>query len=224
MFSKSKYDVMKKEEAKLSVATIYYLLKVKRLTKRYEEDTMENRENFQSEMCEIGNKLFPCFVMMSHIGYENAKDLYGLDKEVLSESLKRQGLDEQRFEANYEKIINRYTKKLLTAMVIEEIGIDITKIKDVEDLTSLMQDDPSDVVLDAMVDSGVVLSPDNLELVTSMCSSNFSVSSLSSRQIDRLNEYHDKFMRERIYSQITNEKVENNKVIKLASRISKIKY
>lgn len=224
MFSKSKYDVMKKEEAKLSVATLYYLLKVQRLSKRYKEDTRENRENFQIEMCDICNKLLPNIVMMSHIGYENARDLFALDKDVLTESLKRQGLDEKKFEANYEKIINRYTKKLLTAMVIEEIGIDTTKIKDVEDLTSLLQDDPSDVVLDVMVDSGVVLSPDNLELVTSMCSSNFSVNNLSPRQIERLNKYHDKFMRKRIYPQVTNEKTESNKVIKLASRISKIKY
>ena len=93
MFSKSKYDVMKKEEAKLSVATLYYLLKVKRIAKRYSEDTKENRENFQIEMCEICNKLFPCLVMMSHIGYENARDLYGLDKDVLAESLERQGIE-----------------------------------------------------------------------------------------------------------------------------------
>ena len=224
MFSKSKYDVMKKEESKLSVATLYYLLKIKRLPKRYEEDTRENRENFQIEMCEICNKLLPHIVMMSHIGYENAKDLFDLDKEVLGESLKRQGIDEQKFAANYERIFSRYTKKLLTAMIIEEIGIDTTKIKDVEDLTKLMRDDPSDVVRDVLVDSSVVLSPDNLELVTSMCSSNFSVASLSSRQIDKLNEYHDKFMREKIYPQVTGEKVESNKVIKLASRISKIKY
>lgn len=224
MFSKSKYDVMKKEEAKLSAATLYYLLKVKRIVKRYSEDTKENRDNFQIEMCEICNKLFPCLVMMSHIGYENASDLYTLDKDVLSESLKRQGIEESRFEANYEKIINRYTKKLLTAMVIEDVGIDLTKIKDVEDLTSLLQDDPSDVVLSVMVDSGIVLSPENLELVSSMCSSDFSVSSLSSKQIERLNNYHDKFMQEKIYSQVTKEKNESNKVIKLASRISKIKY
>lgn len=224
MFSKSKYDVMKKEEAKLSVATLYYLLKVKRIAKRYSEDTKENRENFQIEMCEICNKLFPCLVMMSHIGYENARDLYGLDKDVLAESLERQGIEKNRFEANYEKIINRYTKKLLTAMIIEDVGIDLTKITDVEDLTSLLQDDPSDVVLSVMVDSGIVLSPDNLELVSSMCSSNFNVFDLSSRQIERLNNYHDKFMQDKIYSQVTNDKKESNKVIKLANRISKIKY
>ena len=224
MFSKSKYDVMKKEEAKLSAATLYYLLKVKRIAKRYSEDTKENRENFQIEMCEICNKLFPCLVMMSHIGYENARDLYGLDKDVLAESLERQGIEENKFEANYEKIINRYTRKLLTAMIIEDVGIDLTKITDVEDLTSLLLDDPSDVVLSVMVDSGIVLSPDNLELVSSMCSSNFSVFDLSSRQIERLNNYHDKFMKDKIYSQVTNEKKESNKVIKLASRISKIKY
>lgn len=224
MFSKSKYDVMKKEEAKLSVTTLYHLLKIKRIVKRYSEDTKENRENFQIEMCEICNKLFPCLVMMSHIGYENARDLYGLDKDVLAESLERQGIEESRFEANYEKIINRYTKKLLTAMVIEDVGIDLTKITDVDDLTSLLQDDPSDVVLSVMVDSGIVLSPDNLELVSSMCSSNFSISSLSSRQIERLNNYHERFMKEKIYPQVTSEKTESNKVIKLANRISKIKY
>jgi len=222
MFRKSKYDVMKKEELKLSAATLFYLGKISMLQKRYAEDTRENRANFIVEMSELMIKMFPHLVSMSHIGYENAKDLFELDKDVLEESLKRQGINIQRFSSNYSKVIARYSRNIFVAMVLEEENIDISKINDIIALINLVQGDPSNVVRKYLVDTSAVLKPDNLELVASMSSSNFDLMNLDSKQINRLNEYHEKFMREKIYPQVSKERLESDKVLKLARRISNI--
>ena len=50
-------------------------------------------------------------------------------------------------------------------MIIEELCTHVFKIKDVEDLTKLEQDELNDVVLDIMIDKSILLGYDNLELV-----------------------------------------------------------
>ena len=121
-------NVTKDKETKAAYETWRSMLK-----RCHSKLTHNNRPTYEKvECCDEWN-YFPNFLkwLQSQENYSkwiNSSSIWHLDKDILSESLKRQDIDEQKFETNYERIINRYAKKLLTAMVIDELGIDITKI------------------------------------------------------------------------------------------------
>ena len=217
MLGKSKYDLMKSEEIKLRSRTMYYMIKmISLLDKNPTEETL-------IKICGIINKVYPHVVAMSHIGYENARDIFELDRNVLSTGLKRMGDNEKSFEFNYSRIIERYTKNLIISMIIEEEEIDTNRLEYFEPLLGIISSCPSFEQVKSLVHSSVITNPDNVDLLISLSSPNFGVMDLNFEQIQRVNDYHEKFMNERIYPNVTSDKLENEKVLKLAHRISKIK-
>lgn len=217
MLGRTKYDVMKSEEIKLSSSTMVYMLKLMSLIN--EEPTEET----VMKLSEIINKVYPQIVVMSHIGYENAKDIFELDRNVLSNGLISMGDNEKSFEYSYSRIIERYTKNIVISMIIEEEEIDTTNLDYFEPLFNILGTRSCYEQIRSLIDSSVVTNPDNVELLLSLSSPSFGVMDMNSKQIQRINNYHQKFMEERIYPKVTSDKLESEKVLKLAHRISKIK-
>lgn len=217
MLGKSKYDVMKSEEIKLSSSTMFYMVKMMSLFN--EEPTEETL----MKLCGIINKVYPHVVAMSHIGYENAKDIFELDRDVLSTGLRDMGDNEKSFEFSYSRIIERYTKNLVISMIIEDEGIDTSSLECFEPLLNIIASRPCYDQVKSLVDSSIVTNPDNVEFLLSLSSPSFGVMDMNSRQIQRINDYHQNFMNEKIYPKVTSDKFESEKILKLAHRISKIK-
>ena len=74
---------------------IYYMIKMISLL---DENPTEEK---LIKICGIINKVYPHVVAMSHIGYENARDIFELDRNVLSTGLKRMGDNEKSFEFKF---------------------------------------------------------------------------------------------------------------------------
>lgn len=223
MGKRNKYEVMQKEEAKASLAIFFYSKVIFKLGESYDkvEDDLVVREKFEKETCDITKKMFPYLKMLSHLGYENAKDLFEVDLGVLKDYFDREGTNLKDFEKNYSKVLNRYAKCLFVFAIIEEEKIDISVIDNPICLTQLMKGNTSQFL--EWADSGKIkLSPMNKEVVALMALEDFNIGELLGDQIARLNNYHDQFMKDNIYSHVLDSEVNDNEVIKHAKRIGQL--
>ena len=219
MLGRTKYDVMKSEEIRLSSKIMFNLIKIMSLAEEEKENDMED----VLELVEVVHKLYPEVITMCHIGYENAKDIFELDRGVLFSGINKMGTTAKKFEFNYSRIINRYAKNLAVAMVIEDEEINTNTIECLEPLLELVAVKSCFDDVKYFVELGYVSNPDNVELLLSLSSPEFSVMDMSPKQIQRINDYHERFMAETIYPKVTCNKDENEKVLTLAHRLSRLK-
>ena len=101
MLGRTKYDVMKSEEIRLSSKIMFNLIKIMSLAEEEKENDMED----VLELVEVVHKLYPEVITMCHIGYENAKDIFELDRGVLFSGINKMGTTAKKFEFNYSRII-----------------------------------------------------------------------------------------------------------------------
>ena len=224
MVKKSKYEVMEEEESILSLSIFFYNKVLLKLAEDYDENgeyEFDSIEAFERATCDITRKMFPHLKMMSHLGYENARDLFSVDLRDLKNYFSSKEVSFREFERNYSKVLNRYAKNLFVFLIIEEEGIDIANINKPMALVQLMKGNTSPI-LEMMNSNLIKLKQENQEVVDMMVSDDFNIGALSSEQILRLNNYHDKFMNEKIYPRVNDEKVSEDSVVKQAKRIGQL--
>ena len=73
-----------------------------------------------------------------------------------------------------------------------------------------------DMILDKPVTE---LNPDNFKLMHKMTKPDFSVTELTQSEIDRLNRYHEEYMKERIYSRVTDKSLDDEDILSHAKKI-----
>ena len=169
MLGRTKYDVMKREEIRLSSKIMFNLIKIMSLVEEEKENDMED----VLELVEVVHKLYPEVITMCHIGYENAKDIFELDRSVLFSGINRMGITAKKFEFSYSRVIDRYTKNLAVAMVIEDEEINTNSIECLEPLLGLVGGKPCFDDVKSFIELGYVSNPDNVELLLSLSSPEF---------------------------------------------------
>ena len=210
-FDVSKYDVILSDEQKFNRELLKLSLKLNELANDFNEEKME-------EICSLICLGFKYSIFLSHYAYENAKDLNGIDSVTVTRFLKDNQLDIKSFSDDYCSNIDCYAKTLLMAMIIEDEGIDISKIKDMILLDRICCSD-FNVILDILGTDVSSMNPSNYSLVKLMSSEDASVAMLGQNDIDRLNMFHDKFVQERIYPCVTTCVKEDEKVLKHAKKL-----
>ena len=221
MFDDTKYDVMGKEGNKVSIVVTFYLKVLHRIIDDYrkkgESSVFYTDDDFDAAVCDVTRKILPYLKIMAHLGYENASDLYNVDYDVMRSHFVNESVKE--FERDYSCILNRYAKTLLINLILEEEKIDVASLGDSSSLLNLINGNTRPIL--KMLNNGnIQLSDNNKEVVKLMASDDFNIALLSSSQVKRLNEYHNKYMDENIYPSVSDEFVDDDCVIKQAKRLS----
>ena len=218
MVDKSKYDIMENEEKNSSMAVIELMADIHELIKKLESSQITSYECDEEIKSLIGNA-FSNFKLIAHLGYENAKDLFALDMKSIFSSVKKDGISLNSFAINYEKVINKYAKTLLIFCVLEEEELDVKEIYDLTIFNSVINGNTIGL-FEYFRSNDILLSTENRELLSKFSEDSFVVSSLTSTQIKKLNDYHDNFVRRYIYPKITCDKDEKIRVLNQAKKIS----
>ena len=218
MVDRSKYDIIENEEKTSSMAVVDLLVDIHSLIRRLEADEITSYECDEEIKNLISNACFN-FKLIAHLGYENAKDLFRIDMKSISSSVRSDGVTVSSFATNYEKVINRYAKTLLIFCVLDEEDIDVKDICDISTFNSLINGNTIEL-FEYFNSRDIIISEESKSLLARFNEDSFVVSSLSSSQIKKLNDYHDNFVRRYIYPKITCDKDEKVRVLNHAKRIS----
>lgn len=222
MFENSKYDVILGEEIKISSNMFRLAGKIFRLSLRYESGVMREDDFFDEYKTYVHEALMAS-KEIAHIGYENGKDLFQVDNLELRNFMKQNHMSLKAFENDYSNAINIYAKNLLLFMIAEEEGIDLTQIKDIEICNQITKG--NSLGLFALMDKLVIdLKPENYEIMKMMEDDDFSVMGLNPSQIERLNNYHDQYIRENISSRAVDKTFETERVLEHAKKIGQKKF
>ena len=214
----SKYDIMENEEKISSMAVVDLLVDIHEIIKKYESNEVDSFECSEEIKTLIGDA-FSNFKLIAHLGYENARDLFRLDMKTISSSVKKDGVNLTSFSTNYEKVINRYAKTLLIFCVLEEEDIDIKSLCDISTFNSLINGNTIEL-FNYFRNNDVIISEENKKILDKFLDEKFVVSSLTTDQIKKLNDYHDSYVRRCIYLKITCDKDEKDRILMHAKRIS----
>ena len=83
-------------------------------------------------------------------------------------------------------------------MIAEEEGIDFSRAKDPRICKDLTNSNANGLFM--IMDKPVTeLNPDNFKLMHKMTKPNFSITELTQQEIDRLNNYHEEYMKKNIF-------------------------
>ena len=107
MSKKTKYDILNKEMRLASKNIISLVFQSLPLIRKMESDKYSEEE--KSEILgKLLQKLLPSLKVVSHIGYENSKDIKSIDEDTLNEYLKSRRINKETFKENYDKKQSEY--------------------------------------------------------------------------------------------------------------------
>lgn len=219
MSKKNKYDVMKNEMKdfnKYAISLVFQLFSWKRKIKKGKITD----EELSLEVISNLDKLIPFLEIISHIFYENFKDIENIDKNELFESLKSKKINPMVFVNNYNKNKEVFTKILLFFALIDKFNITLPKFDNPELAMDLLSNfgDFDDFIYKILDD----YDPNVIFDVYSALS-DFDVTSPEDENYELIENFHNKYMNRNINPYVTISEIPNKEVIKLARTIGKNK-
>lgn len=213
-FDITKYDVIIFEEHNLSVKLLELTLNMNELIRKMQLTHLD----CDNEVVTILRNGFIHMRDISHLAYENAKDLHQLDPVLVTNFIKKNRLGIEKFPRDYCSNLLDHTKILLLDMILEEENIDLSSVDDIMSLQKITNGD-GEGIFDLLGESRMYMKPDNYRIVKLMCDEDFSIDDLEQDDINRLNNYHDTYIKKRILSRVTSQKKEDNRVLTQAKKI-----
>lgn len=216
-FDVTKYDVITLEESRLGMDFIRLSSKLVTLSTEVGKANADD-DMIIDKLCDLLNESLTNLKELAHLAYENAKDLFGVDGATVYKYLKENNLNPTTFPIAYCECIDEHARHLLLHMIAEEEGIDFTKARDPRVCRDLTNSNANGLF--AILDKPVTeLNPDNFKLMHKMTKPNFSVTELSQSEIDRLNTYHEEYMKKRIYPRVTDKTIDDDDILIHAKKI-----
>ena len=219
MSKKTKYDIMSKElkgTYKSAISMVFKLLSINSKLK----NKKINDDVFSFEMLNILSQAFPTLLTVSHIGYENNKDLQKVDKTKLFSYLETKKINPAEFSYNYSKSMTSYIKFLLLFAILEKENVSLPDIKDPELAIKLLEGQGIDELFEETCDQ---LSSESEDMLYDVFAEDFNINDLSEEQKALLDSYHEKYMNKNIYPRVTKDIPKEKTVMKLANAIGKPK-
>lgn len=216
-FDVTKYDVITLEESRLGMDFIRLSSKLVALSNALGKENVDD-DMILDGLCSLLVESLSNLKEIAHLAYENAKDLFGVDGTVVYRYLKQNNLSPKTFPDTYSECIDSHARHLLLHMIAEEEGIDFSKARDPRVCRDLTNSNANGLFM--ILDKPVTeLNPDNFKLMHKMTKPDFSVTELTQSEIDRLNRYHEEYMKERIYSRVTDKSLDDEDILSHAKKI-----
>lgn len=218
MAERTKYDVIEEETLK---ASRYISESMFKLTDLYFDVDAEfiSYEEGVSRLTDLVRSVAGSFKTVAHLGYESAKDFWKINFSDIEAFITSNNISLNDFSFPLEKIINQYCKTIYIFMVFEEEEYDLAVIDDVVLLLKVF-DGYTEGLIPYLNSKGIEFSPENSSILSRMSDKNFSLLGLNQNQIDRLNRYHDDYMKRRINPKITLDENEQEKILCRAKQLS----
>lgn len=216
-FDVTKYDVITLEESRLGMDFIRLSSRLVALSNALGKENVDD-DMILDGLCSLLVESLSNLKEIAHLAYENAKDLFGVDGTVVYRYLKQNNLNPKTFPDTYSECIDSHARHLLLHMIAEEEGIDFSKARDPRVCRDLTNSNANGLFM--ILDKPVTeLNPDNFKLMHKMTKPDFSVTELTQSEIDRLNRYHEEYMKERIYSRVTDKSLDDEDILSHAKKI-----
>lgn len=216
-FEGTKYDIITLEEGRLALDFFRISSNLTSLSMMLDKKEVDP-DVLMDKLCSVLVESLTNLKEIAHLAYENAKDLYGVDGATVYKYLKENNLNPDKFPTYYSECIDSHARHLLLHMIAEEEGIDFSRAKDpciCKDLTSSNANG-----LFMIMDKPVTeLDPDNFKLMHKMTKPNFSITELTQQEIDRLNNYHEEYMKKNIYPRVNSGSISDEEILKHAKSI-----
>lgn len=215
MKKRSKYDVLEKEYKNNSVLALDLALRLFNIRNK-----MQTKHLDEEKVSELLKEVLPVIITFANIGYENVKDLGSIvNREELIKFLKQEKIDPTEFSSNYLKNINHYTKLLLVFAILSKETSILPSFKNPQSAIELLGGrEVSDDLFNDLFDN---LSIDIKNCIKEILISDFDVNEITNYQKELLEEYHDKYMSQNVYDQVTDDQEKPQLVMKLAKSYSK---
>lgn len=217
MFRKSKYDVMKKEVEGSGLCIISLMVKLFRLNNKLKKGTI-SEEQINMEIMTMLENVLPLIQKVSHVGYENSKDIETVDKQKLSEYIQKKGINPTQFINNYTETKKKMTKTLMVFALFDRDNVQFPKLKSPEMALKILN---GEGVENIMVDTLDSLSGETRDTFSNIFNYDFELSDLSEEDVQLLENYHNRYMIKNIYPKVTKQVTSETEIIKMSKSLGK---
>ena len=216
-FEGTKYDIITLEEGRLALDFFRLSSNLTSLSMMLDKKEVDP-DILMDKLCGVLVESLTNLKEIAHLAYENAKDLYGVDGTIVYKYLKENNLNPDNFPTYYSECIDSHARHLLLHMIAEEEGIDFSRAKDPRICKDLTNSNANGLFM--IMDKPVTeLNPDNFKLMHKMTKPNFSITELTQQEIDRLNNYHEEYMKKNIYPRVNSSSISDEEILKHAKSI-----
>lgn len=225
---KSKYAIMRKEFKKSGREMKAIMLKfVPKLLSAKREIEKANRLNTDMSVSQSGSiiidimsllsQLVPGIRKVSHIQYENIRDLEKIDRNKLQSYMESKGIDYTKFAYKYSEQLKSSVRVILLFSLMDRENIGIVDLNSLKIADKLMDGGSVTDIVDEIIEK---FSPHALDLCSEVFNDDdFDPRNLPSELAELLETSHNDFMNQHIYSQVTNHSVSEQDVLKLSKKL-----
>ncbi len=170
-------------------------------------------ELYENEKSLILDELFEIIIKVSHIAYENNKEMTSISKNSLFAFTNKQNLHPIKFLFNYNESIKEAERILLVLSLLERDNVQFPKLESANDAIQMFDERGLLNKLNEILD---LLSDETIESLSYLTNPNFQLDDLPKKDIRLFNLYHMKYMIENIYPSVTKSESREKDVLKLA--------
>ena len=213
MSKKTKYDILNKEMRLASKNILSIVFQSLPLIRKMESDKYSEEE--KSEILgKLLQKLLPSLKVVSHIGYENAKDIKSIDVDTLNEYLKSRRISKETFKENYDKKQSEYVAILAFLSVLEKEKINVSSISNPLAILEVLDGNIDDDLLNSFSNSS------SYNLLEEAFDDNFTIANMSDELKNLVEDYHNTYMNNIILTRVSEETTQKQ-ILKIAKSNSK---
>lgn len=213
MSKKTKYDILNKEMRLASKNILSLVFQSLPLIRKMESDKYSEEE--KSEILgKLLQKLLPSLKVVSHIGYENSKDIKSIDEDTLNEYLKSRRINKETFKENYNKKQSEYVAILAFLSVLEKEKINVSSISNPLAILEVLDGNIDDDLLNSFSNSS------SYNLLEEAFDDNFTIANMSDELKNLVEDYHNTYMNNIILTRVSEETTQKQ-ILKIAKSNSK---
>ena len=213
MSKKTKYDILNKEMRLASKNILSLVFQSLPLIRKMESDKYSEEE--KSEILgKLLQKLLPSLKVVSHIGYENSKDIKSVDEDTLNEYLKSRRINKETFKENYDKKQSEYVAILAFLSILEKEKINVSSISNPLAILEVLDGNIDDDLLNSFSNSS------SYNLLEEAFDDNFAIANMSDELKNLVEDYHNTYMNNIILTRVSEETTQKQ-ILKIAKSNSK---
>ena len=213
MSKKTKYDILNKEMRLASKNILSLVFQSLPLIRKMESDKYSEEE--KSEILgKLLQKLLPSLKVVSHIGYENSKDIKSIDEDTLNEYLKSRRINKETFKENYDKKQSEYVAIFAFLSILEKEKINVSSISNPLAILEVLDGNIDDDLLNSFSNSS------SYNLLEEAFDDNFTIANMSDELKNLVEDYHNTYMNNIILTRVSKETTQKQ-ILKIAKSNSK---
>ena len=217
MAKKTKYDILNKELKAVNKNILSLAFTAITLSAKLESDAYTEEEK-EEMMAKMAKKFLPFVKILSHIGYENSRDLKSIDEQTINDYLKSKRISKEDFLKGYEAKQAELIAILALFAVADKEGIDILTLENPLSFIDWFNGDLDEFDIYELENSTYY------PLLEEVFDEEFKPSNMSEELKTLIDDYHTNYMESIIYPQVTQTQLKDKDILKISkANIKKIK-